>query len=188
MQVTGKGAVPSGIDAVVVDIAAINPAGSGYLTAWDSDSSDPGVASVGVAAGVTSNQTDTIPVGSSGEISVSNHSSGSVNVQVTVTGYYSGVSAGTSGSTYVGVPWSKIADSSTGLGTSDAPIPAGGSRTIQVSGQGGIPAGAGIAVLQVNAFSVSKSGYLSVYPAGSSDPNVGALDYAATGPTIRNLF
>jgi hypothetical protein len=187
-QITGVDGVPAGISAVVVDIAAIGPAGSGYLTAWDSDSSDLNVPSVGVAAGVNSNQTDTIPVGGSGSISVTNHSSGSLNLQVVIAGYYSGAGTSAAGSTFVGLPWSKIADSSTGTGTSNAPIPAGGSRTIQVGGQGGIPTTAGIAVLQVNAFGVSGSGYLSVYPAGTSDPNVGTVDYAATGPTIRNLF
>jgi hypothetical protein len=191
VQVTGtigKGSLPSGIGAVVADIAAINPTGAGYLTAWDSDSSDPGVASVGIAAGVSWNQTDTVPVSASGAISLTNHSSGTVDMQVAVTGYYSGAGASTAGSTYAGVSWSMIADSSTGLGTAQAPIPAHGSRTIQVGGQGGIPASAGVAVLQVNAFSIGQPGYLSVYPAGSADPNFGILDYAPTGPTIRNLF
>jgi hypothetical protein len=64
--------------------------------------------------------------------------------------------------------------------------PAGGSLTFQVTGVGGIAAGADTAVLQVNALNATASGYLTAYAAGGSDPNVSAVAYFSDD-TYRNL-
>ncbi len=66
-----------------------------------------------------------------------------------------------------------------------APGP-GGVLTIQVAGLAGIPAGATEVALDVVAADPSASGYLSVYPAGTTRPGTSSLNFSA-GATRANL-
>ena len=180
--------VPSGASAVVVVIKTVSATAAGYVSAWNTDSGDSGVATVGLNTGDNAQQMETVPVGPGGSISLTDHSSGSVSVSVRVMGYYTGAGASAAGDTYAGVPWAEVADSSTGLGVSQAPLAAGASVTIQVTGVGGIPSGADTAVLQVNGFSASANGTLEIYPAGSSPTGLTALTYGTDGTTYRNMY
>jgi hypothetical protein len=145
---------------------------------YNADSADPGVAAVGLRAGTGTNQQATVPVSSTGTVSLTNHSFGTVDVTASVTGYYTGATTTSAGETYVGVPWgSPVANTSTGWNVPQAPIPAGGSLTFQVTGVGGVGTGADIAVLQVNALNATASGFLTAYAAGALDPGVSALAY-----------
>ena len=177
VTVTGADGVPSDATSVVVNVNAINASAAGYLTDYDSDNADPDVASVGVRPGVNTNQTDTVPVSSTGTISFANHTSGSLDIAVSVTGYYTGGSDTSAGDTYRDAAWNEIVDTTTGLGTSEAPIPAGGSITVQVGGEGGIESGADTAVVQLTALNATATGFLTAYAAGSSDPGVSVLSY-----------
>ncbi len=185
-SVTGADEVPSGAQSVAADIFAYQPSGNGFLSTYDPDLADPGVASVGLTSGSSAEQTDTVAVSVGGMIAITNHSTGSVDLKVAISGYFTGRSASSAADTYTGVPWAKIVDTSTGLGTSQAPIPAGGTITVQVTGKGGIATGADSAFLQVNAFNATTNSYLNVYPAGSPDPGVSSLRYHP-GDTYRNL-
>ena len=180
--------VPSNAGAVVVVIKSVNAMAPGYLSAWNTDSGDSGVASVGLSTGQNNQQMETIPLGASGSVSLTNHSAGSVSVSVRVMGYYTGAGTSTAGDTYTGVPWAMIADTSTGLGVNEAPLASGASVTIQVSGQGGIPSGADTAVLQVNAFSATANGSLEIEPAGATPSGLTALTYGTGGTTYRNMY
>jgi hypothetical protein len=111
--------IPADATSVVANITAINTTASGYLTDYDSDNPDPNVASVGVRAGVSTNQTDTITLSSSGAVSFANHTSGSTDVVMSVTGYYTGPSDSSPGDTYGSTSWAKIVDTTTGLGTAE---------------------------------------------------------------------
>lgn len=183
VQVTGVDGIPADATSVVANITAINTTASGYLTDYDSDNPDPNVASVGVRAGVSTNQTDTITLSSSGAVSFANHTSGSTDVVMSVTGYYTGPSDSSPGDTYGSTSWAKIVDTTTGLGTAEAPVPAGGSITVQVSGgAGGIASGAATAVVQLSALNASQTGFLTAYAAGSADPGVSLLMYASGMP------
>jgi hypothetical protein len=180
------GDVADDATAVVLSVSAINATTKGFLTVYNSDSADPGVASVGLRA-VDTNQTATVPVSSTGEISVTNHSGGTVDVVGSVTGYYTSATADYPGDTYSGVQWASIADTTTGLNVPQAKVAAGGSLTFQVSGLGGIPAGADTAVLQINAINAGTTGYLTAYAAGDTDPNVALLNYNSD-TVYRNMM
>jgi Putative amidase domain len=186
VPVTGVDGVPSDATSVVVNIVALNATASGYLTSYNTDTAGPNVASVGVKAGINTNQTDTIGVSAVGTVSVADHSTAPLDVVVTLMGYYTGASDAAAGDTYGDAPWVKIVDTSAGLGAPDAPIAAGGSVTVQVSGEGGIPVGADTAVLQFSANNATTNGYLTAYPAGSSDPGVSLLLYDSS-MTYRDL-
>jgi Putative amidase domain len=186
IAVTGSDGVPSGATSVAVDVFARPASGSGFLSAYDPDAADPGVAMLGLASGANSEQTDTVAVSADGHIAMSNHSTGAVTMKVSVVGYFTGQDASSAADTYTGVPWTRIVDTTTGLGTTLAPVAAGASITVQVSGQGGIATGADTAFIQVNAYNATANGSLDVYPAGTTDPGVAALRYASDD-TYRNL-
>ena len=54
IAVTGSDGVPSGATSVAVDVFARPASGSGFLSAYDPDSADPGVAMLGLASGANS--------------------------------------------------------------------------------------------------------------------------------------
>src|SRR6266568_1767617 len=177
VTVTGIDGVPSDATSVVVNIVALNATADGYLTTYDPEHGDSNVASVEVKSGINSNQTDTIPVSSAGTVSVANHSPKPLDVVMSLMGYYTGSGESAAGDTYGDAPWVKIVDTVNGVGTTQAPIPAGGTITLQVSGQGGIALGPDTAVLQFSASNASQSGFLTTYAAGATDPGVSALFY-----------
>lgn len=177
VSVVGSDGVPSSASAVVVNIYVRSPSAAGYISDNSSNDFDTGAPSLGFRQESNTSQTEVIQVGADGEIYLTNHSSGSTDMNVTVLGYYTGPTASSAGDTYTGVPWAEIADTTTGLGTSETPIPANGSRTIQVTGQGGVATGADTAVIQINGFNASQAGALDVYPAGTADPGIPTLRY-----------
>jgi len=63
--------------------------------------------------------------------------------------------------------------------TSADPIGAGGTRTLQVTGVGGVPADATGVVLNVTAVSPTTNGYLTVFPADAARPLASNLNFAA---------
>jgi hypothetical protein len=75
-----------------------------------------------------------------------------------------------------------------GAGNPVGPISAGGTKTINVAnGTDGVPADATAVVLNVTAVLPSApGGFMTVYPAGASQPNASNLNYP-TGETVPNL-
>ena len=83
---------------------------------------------------------------------------------------------------------SRVLDTRTGLGAPAGAIRAGSSRSLQVAGRGGVPAGGvGTVVLNLTAVKPSRGGYLTVYPAGSARPTTSNLNYPAGRPAVANL-
>jgi hypothetical protein len=87
VQATGEGGVPSGgVSAVVAHVTVTDTTSAGYLTVWPSGQSQPLASSLNWVAGATVGNLVTIPVSSSGQISIYN-SSGATDVIVDVVGY-----------------------------------------------------------------------------------------------------
>jgi hypothetical protein len=83
---------------------------------------------------------------------------------------------------------SRVLDTRIGLGAPAGVVPAGSTRSLQVTGQGGLPAtGVGTVVLNVTAVKPSSDGYLTVYPAGRARPATSNLNYPAGRPAVGNL-
>jgi hypothetical protein len=65
-------------------------------------------------------------------------------------------------------------------------IPSGGSRTINVGGSFGVPAGATAVVLNVTVVNPAAAGYVTAYPAGAVVPFASNIDYVQ-GQVVPNL-
>jgi hypothetical protein len=82
----------------------------------------------------------------------------------------------------------RVLDTRTGLGAPAGVVAAGSSRSLQVTGRGGVPAsGVGTVVLNLTAVKPSKGGYLTVYPTGRTRPTTSNLNYPAGRPAVANL-
>lgn len=189
VPVTGIGAIPGdGVTDVYAVITAINPTQPGALEDYNTDSSNPGIWTVPFAAGQQASVSDLVEVSGSGDISVTNASSGTTDVEVTVLGWVQNnyYQAG-AGDRYAAVPYAGILDTRSGLGAPEAQVPAGGSLTVQVTGRGGVPAGAAGVAIYLGAANGGRSGWISALPAGATDPALPVTSYTE-GATVRDLY
>lgn len=72
----------------------------------------------------------------------------------------------------------RLADSRVGQGIAGR-LSAGSPVRLQVTGTGGVPAGAVVASINVTAVTPSEAGYLTVYPCTASVPDVSTVNFAA---------
>jgi Bacterial Ig-like domain (group 3) len=81
----------------------------------------------------------------------------------------------------------RILDTRNGTGGFHAPVGAGKTISVQVTGKNGVPAsGVTAVVMNVTATNPTASSYVTVYPDGQSRPAVSNLNFTA-GETIPNL-
>ncbi len=190
LQVAGHGGVPpTGATAVVMNVTATNPTGSGgYLTVYPDDATMPTASNLNFAPGTTIPNLITVKLGADGGVKIYNFS-GTTDVIADVAGWYSDGTT-VAESRFNPVPPSRILDTRFGTGTGGviAPIGSGQTITLQVAGQGGVPlTGATAVVMNVTATNPTGSGgYLTVYPTGSQIPTASNLNFS-TGETIPNL-
>jgi len=185
--VAGVGQVPAGVSDVYVVLNAIGPTASGCLDDFDPDNGDTGICSATFDAGNNDTDSDIVQVSQTGEISLTNISSGTVGVVVTIMGYYQDNTGATAGETYVPLPLDQIVDTTAGLGAPRAQIPAGGTLTVQVTGLGGVPSDAAGAALYIGAKYASATGYVSAYPAGGASSSLSLLSYVP-GQAVHDLY
>ncbi|MEV4615740.1 PKD domain-containing protein [Kitasatospora sp. NPDC049258] len=86
VKVAGRGGLPEGVAAVIVNLTAVGASADSWLGAYPSGSSVPVASDLNVAPGATTANLAMVPVGSDGSIEVSNNS-GSVDLLVDLQGY-----------------------------------------------------------------------------------------------------
>ncbi len=193
IAVEGVGGVPaSSVSAVVVNLTATNVTKPTFLTAFPAGDGRPLASSLNLIPGETRSNRVTVPIGSSGGVSVYNNA-GNVDVIMDVSGYYTPALQVTHGSYLTPLPPQRIADTRTGSGEPDAgsTLLGGGVLRVQVAGVGSIPAeDASVppvaAVLNVTAVNTEVPSYLTVYPADSSPPLASDIQLVP-GSAIPNL-
>ncbi len=176
VPVLGHGGVPaSGVGSVALNITAVAPTSSGFLTAWPTGSARPATSTVNFTAGQVVPNNTVLGVGSGGTISVYNLR-GSTHVVVDVTGWFP------TGSGVTAVPPARVLDTRSG-----SPLGPGGTRTLKVAGttSPSVPANAVAVTLNITATGPTASSYLTVYPAGASPPTSSTLNVVA-GRTVAN--
>jgi hypothetical protein len=184
LTVTGMAGVPAkGVAAVAVELTAVNPAAAGSLVAYPYGTARPGVTDLSFAAHQTVTNLAVVPV-RSGKIGIYNASTGPVDVTADIVGYYA---PGSTGYALTAVSPARILDTRNGTGARKARVAGGGTVTLQVAGQGGVPAsGVAAVALDVTAVRPAAAGHLVAYPAGSARPGVADLSFAA-GQTVTSL-
>ena len=193
VAVAGVGGVPAtGATAAVINLTATDVTRPTFLTVYPAGESRPLASNLNLSPGQTRCNRVTVPLGSSGGLSVYNNA-GSVNVIMDVSGYYTSTSVSNHGSYLTPLPPFRIADTRTGSGEPYAgdTLATGGILKVQVAGVGGVPAENTsvppvAAVLNVTAVDAQVPSYLTVYPADSTPPLASDINIVP-GTAIPNL-
>jgi alpha-tubulin suppressor-like RCC1 family protein len=176
LQIQGNGGLPAeAFGSVALNVTVTEPTAAGYITAWPTGTERP------LASNLNYTPRETIPnavivgVGSGGKVSLYN-SAGSTHLVVDVAGWFDlGFDA---------VTPTRLMDTRTGLG--GVVLGPGATRTLRVTGSGGIPTeGVGGVSLNVTVTEPTAAGYLTVWPAGRTRPLASNLNFVA-GQTIPN--
>ncbi|PVZ60206.1 hypothetical protein C9424_02785 [Arthrobacter sp. H-02-3] len=180
-RVAGVRGVPTSVSAVVVNLTATSPTSHGVITAYASGTAKPGTSNLNYVAGQTVSNLATVPVGTDGRLTLTNSSSGSVHLIVSVSAYFH---AGTPSSpgTFSAVAPARLLDTRKSSGA----VSGGSSVSFMAGGKSGIPTNASAVVLNLTATETKSYGFLTAYAAGSSKPSPSTLNYSA-GQTVSNL-
>ena len=193
-----RGGLPAAarISAVVVNLTAVSPSSSGYLTAYPGDAvGRPNVSSVNTAPGITVANLVTVPLHADGSIKIYN-SAGRVHVIVDVLGYYSAVDPlnGDGGYTKLTPPERKFDSRSTMEFTGGVPFSDGDGvdlpydfRTAGDSGSTAKNQAVTAFVVSVTVTAPTANGYVVAWNGVNADfPHTSTLNFSR-GRTVANL-
>ena len=177
------GAVPASATAVVLNVTAVNPTGNGYVTVWPAGQARPLASSLNTQPGQTRPNLVVAKVGDGGKVSLFTYGdgNGTVDLVADIVGFF-----GTGGGNVVGTDPARLFDSRTGQNTAKGPFGPAETRSIQVTGQAGVPAGATAVVLNVTVTDPNYTGFVTVWPTGDAMPVASTLNYTF-GQTVPNL-
>lgn len=172
--------VPSGAEAVIINVTAVNPTATSYLTIFPTGVGRPNASTLNFnPSEVAQSSLTEVPLGQNGSISIYN-AFGSVDVLVDVEGYVEPNSA--SASTFVPFGPKRVADTRSYPSNSyqDASnyLNPGSSINVQIAGYSNIPTNAIGVVINITVTQGSSAGgYVTVYPTGSSLPNTSNINF-----------
>ncbi len=187
VQVSGQGGLPStGVSAVALNVTVLPPAAGGSATVYPADvATRPVTSNVTVTAGQEATNMVVTRLSPDGRVKV--HFSTAGNVLVDVVGWYS-TPTGQTGGELTAVNPAPLLDtrSANRVGlcptsiTQCTTLAANTSRTVQVTGQGGVPSsGVSQVVVNVTALNGTGQGLLQVYGANQSAPGTITVAYNA---------
>lgn len=170
IQITGRGGVPDGSQAVSANFTVTGASKGGYLTVWNCSLDRPVVSTLNFVAGESVPNGASVPLDSTGGVCV--YSDASADLIIDVNAYYG---PGAGGGKFSSVAPARLMDSRIGLGTpgrlgADTVVP------LQVTGLAGVPAGAAAVALNVTSVNPSLAGYVTVYPCDVDRPVVSSLN------------
>jgi uncharacterized protein YkwD len=183
VAVLGRSGVPaSGVAAVALNVTMTDTTAAGYLTVWPGGRARPGTSSINAAgAGQTIANQVIAQVGADGTVQLFTERGS--HMIVDITGWFTadGAAVSTSG-LFRAVSPNRVLDTRQG-GTPGR----GAQLTIGVGGLAGVPT-SGVAAITSNMTYVSATGpgYITLWPAGSTLPNVSTLNASRAGETIPN--
>ena len=181
--VAGVAGVPNDADSVVLNITAVSPTGTGWVSVYPDDSTRPNASNLNLLAGNDRSNLAVVKVGSSGKVRLFVAEVGT-HLIVDVFGYFKASSAGDGKTTTIDPV--RIFDTRTGVGTAKGLMNASEKRTVQVSGAFGIPSNATAVYLNITSVNASAWGWLAVWPTGLPMPNSSNVNFAG-GSVVPNM-
>ena len=182
IQISGAHGFPHGTQAVVLNITATNATSSGFLTAHHSGVSAPPTSNVNYGPGQMVANLAIVEVGADGYITISNTSTGSVQIVVDASGYFDNAGVWDAPGSYQPVAPNRALDTRTASG----PVAGGSSVPLRMDATKSVPANASAVVMNLTVTEPTSYGFISAYPAGSAKPNVSNQNYVS-GQTVPNL-
>jgi hypothetical protein len=198
IDVAGAFGVPNDATTVTLNVTVVNALRAGYLSAFPAGAEQPTTASVNFASAEVVGNLIEVGLGSNGEVSI--FSSSATDVVVDLEGYTaSTASAGVGAGLFDPLSPVRICDTRAGnpsslsggdgqcngTGNSGERLSGGGTQTIQVATNNGIPAGAIAVVLNVTVVNPAGNGYVTVFSEGAQRPVTANVNFQ-TGQTTGN--
>jgi protocatechuate 3,4-dioxygenase beta subunit len=181
LPVWGKGGVPTGASAVIINLTVTQPTASGYVTAYASGGTAPWVSNANFTPGVTVANLSLVPVGAvDGAIALKVATPGSVHVIADVQGYVVGGTVSAAGAVVPVTP-ARVLDTRT-----TQHVGTGGTISLTVAGVVGVPADASAVVANITVTGTTGPGYLTAWPAGVARPTSSNVNFV-TGQTVPNM-
>lgn len=181
LRVAGRGGVPaSGVDAVVLNVAALRPTEPGFLTIWPSGLGRPDVSNLNFDPGRNVPNLVVCKLGADGAVSLLANT-GELDLIADVVGCFTAT-----GASVVPVVPARLLDTRHGLGARKGVVGPTGEIDLAVTGVGGVDPNASAVVLNVTATGASEETFVSVYPGGVKRPDASSLN-VERGGTIANL-
>ena len=183
LPIGGRGGVPTGAAAVVVNVTAVDALGAGFVTVYPCDAQMPLASSLNYMSGATIPNELVSKLSSTGTICL--YTLAATDLIVDVTGWLPTTPG------YTPLVPARLLDTRPGNPTIDGQYAGQGQRQLgttlelQVSGRGGVPADAAAVVVNVTAVAATASGYVTVYPCDAPMPLASSLNYTS-GATIPN--
>ena len=182
LRIAGRAAVPADATAVVVNLTAVAPTGTGYATAFPTGTALPDVSNLNLTRGVTRPNLSVVRLGDDGSIDLS-IAEASTDLLVDVFGYFA--PDGDGAPTVAAAPF-RVFDTRNAVGTTATPMRAGERRRVRVAGVGAVPSDASAVYANITVVNPGGEGFLTAWPAGGTAPEVSNLNFT-TGEIIPNM-
>ncbi|HUQ95038.1 MAG TPA: choice-of-anchor R domain-containing protein [Bryobacteraceae bacterium] len=175
--------IPSNAAAYALNLTVVPPSGLAFATLWPTGQAQPFVSTINSFDGRIKANAAIVPAGSGGGVSV--FVSHATDIVLDINGYFIPATAG-AGLAFYPVTPCRISDTRLASGPLGGPALTGGqSRTIAVQSACGLPASAQAYSLNVTVVPRGPLAFLTLWPAGQSQPNVSTLN-ALTGVVTAN--
>ncbi len=185
LDVLGRGDVPnSGVGSVVINVAAVNPAADGFVTAYPCGDV-PNASSLNFAAGTVVSNEIVAPV-SNGQVCF--FSSAATDLIVDVAGHVEANAPGVTPLTPRRMADTRPAPAGQtidGASEGSGKVTAGGLLEIEMAGRAGVATDAVAVIMNVTAAAPDSGGFVTVYTCDDV-PLTSTLNFAATGGPVAN--
>ena len=181
--IAGVAGVPNNVESVVLNITAVSPTGTGWVTAYPDNTTRPDASNLNLNPGSDRSNLAVVKVGSNGKIRLFVAEAGT-HLIVDVFGYFK-AAVGAEGRTTTINP-TRIFDTRNGIGTTKARMNAGQTRPVQVAGAFGIPSNATAVYLNVTSVNASAWGWLAIWPTGLPMPTSSNVNFPG-GSIVPNM-
>lgn len=188
LKVSGRGGVAGNADAVLVNVTAINPSTSAFLTVYPCDETRPTAANLNAPAGGVVNNLVTAKIAADGTICV--FTSAATNLVVDVAAFVPA-----DGGLLPVVP-ARLLETRSGAANvtvdgqnqSDGKIAADGVKTVRTHGRGGVDAAATGVMLNVAYIAPATGGFMTAYPCDEDRPTAANLNFGAGAVGSNAVF
>lgn len=175
VEIAGRRNVPADARAVVMNVTAIRPDGTGFVTIHPCVSPRPVASSLNVTDGVSLGNEVTVPLADDGTICV--YTSANMDLTVDVVGFVARQSP-LEPLTPARILDTRSAGSTVdGLRQADGRTDAAGTVRLQVGGRADVPTGAAAAIMNVTAIGADQVGFVTAHPCSATVPIAASLNY-----------
>jgi hypothetical protein len=184
--VAGVGGVPAAAAIVLTNLVVAAPTASGLLTAYPTGTAPPDTQSLAFSAGRPQASLNAVRVGTTGHVTLVNHSAVTISVTADVLGYYR-TGSPTVADAFFKVAPAHVIDTSIGLGVPLGPVAAGATISALLTGIATVPStGVAAVVVQLGARSSTSSGFLNAHAQGAPATTTPEVDFTP-GRTSADL-